>query len=133
MRKIHNTSLYRKDVLFMKIRRGQLVWVNFEKENGSCQSGKRPAVIVQNNTGNKFSTTTMVLPITSKNKNKMPVHTALSQEYDIAAKGNIIMAEQLTIIDKSQIMFIGDMLSEEDIKSVNRIILKQLSLKTSIA
>jgi len=44
LRKIHNISLYRKDVLFMKIRRGQLVWVNFEKENGSCQSGKRPAV-----------------------------------------------------------------------------------------
>ncbi|WP_180964003.1 type II toxin-antitoxin system PemK/MazF family toxin [Haloimpatiens massiliensis] len=117
----------------MKIKRGQLVWVNFESGNGSCQKGKRPAVIVQNNTGNRFSTTTIVLPITSKNKNKMPVHTALSQEYNIAAKGNIIMAEQLTIIDKSQILNSGDMLSEHDMKEVERIILKQLSLKTNIA
>lgn len=33
---------------------------------GSEQGGIRPVVIIQNNTGNRFSTTTIVAPITNK-------------------------------------------------------------------
>ena len=33
---------------------------------GSEQGGIRPVVIIQNNTGNRFSTTTIVAPITTK-------------------------------------------------------------------
>jgi len=117
----------------MIIKRGQLVWYNFQQNNGSCQSGQRPAVIVQNNTGNRFSTTTMVLPITSREKNKLPVHTKLSRDYDIAYKGNIIMAEQLTVIDKSQIIFTGDILDEQDLRALDRIISIQLNLSMKSA
>ncbi|MEG1254376.1 type II toxin-antitoxin system PemK/MazF family toxin [Clostridium sp.] len=116
-----------------RFKRGELVWVDFGDRNGSCQRGKRPAVVVQNDTGNRFSTTTMVLPITSIKKNKLPVHCFLSKDYDVAALGNVVMAEQLTVIDKSQIVFVGDMLSEEDLRRVNRIISIQLSLSVNIA
>lgn len=75
----------------------------------------------------------MVLPITSREKNKLPVHTKLSRDYDIAYKGNIIMAEQLTVIDKSQIIFIGDMLDEQDLKALDRIISIQLNLSMKSA
>lgn len=112
----------------MIIKRGQLIWCNFQQCNGSCQGGKRPAVIVQNNTGNRFATTTMVIPITSREKNKLPVHTKLTRDYDIAYKGSIIMAEQLTVIDKSQIILTGDMLDEQDLRALDRIISIQLNL-----
>jgi mRNA interferase MazF len=117
----------------MNIKRGQLIWVDFKEGNGSCQGGKRPAVVVQNNTGNRFSTTTMVIPITSRAKNKLPVHSKLIRDYDIAYKGNIIMVEQLTVIDKSQIIFTGDMLDKEDLRAMERAICIQLNLRTNIA
>lgn len=112
----------------MIIKRGQLIWYNFQQSNGSCQNGKRPAVVVQNNTGNRFSTTTMIIPITSREKNELPVHTKLSRDYDIAYKGNTIMAEQLTVIDKSQIILTGEMLDEQDLRAVDKIISRQLNL-----
>lgn len=37
------------------------------------------------------------------------------------------------MIDKSQIIDVGDMLDEEDLKGLDRIIMKQLGLKAKIA
>ena len=112
--------------------RGQLFWVDFKERDGSCQSGKRPAVIIQNDIGNRFSTTTMVIPITSKNKKDLPVHIKLTKDYDIAYKGNILMAEQLTVIDKSQILAIGDILDEIELKALDKAMTIQLDLSNNI-
>lgn len=117
----------------INIKRGQLIWVDFKERSGSCQSGKRPAVVIQNNVGNRFSTTTTVIPITTKDKNNLPVHTKLKRSYDIANKGDVIMAEQLTVIDKSQILKIGDVLDNADIKAIEKTMLIQLSLDVNIA
>ena len=117
----------------INIKRGQLIWVDFKERSGSCQSGKRPAVVIQNNVGNRFSTTTIVIPITTKDKNNLPVHTKLTKSYDIANKGDVIMAEQLTVIDKSQILKIGDVLDITDIKAIEKAMLIQLSLDVNIA
>ena len=114
------------------IKRGQLVWVDFKERDGSCQSGKRPAVIIQNDIGNRFSTTTTVIPITSKNKRDLPVHIKLTKDYDIAYKGNILMAEQLTVIDKSQILAIGDILDEVELKELDKAMTIQLDLSNNI-
>lgn len=117
----------------MIIRRGQLIWVDFKGSSGCCQKGKRPAVVVQNNTGNKFSTTTTVVPITSREKTNLPVHTKLTKDYDIAHEGNIIMAEQITVIDKSQILSVGKILDDVDMKFLDRAMFIQLSLVGNIA
>lgn len=110
------------------LRRGQLVMVNFDERPGSCQRGIRPAVVIQNNMGNRHSTTTSVIPITSKSKKDLPVHITLNNNYDLAMKGNIIMAEQLTVVDKSQIIDYGESLKIEDIRGVEQAMLIQFSL-----
>ena len=43
------------------------------------------------------------------------------------------MAEQLTVIDKSQILKIGDILDNADIKAIEKAMLIQLSLDVNIA
>ena len=43
------------------------------------------------------------------------------------------MAEQLTVIDKSQILKIGDVLDITDIKAIEKAMLIQLSLYVNIA
>lgn len=46
--------------------------------SGHVQGGKRPWVIVQNNMGNQFSPTSIVVPLTAKMKRlEMPTHVAL--------------------------------------------------------
>jgi len=58
-----------KGVDQMKIRRGDIFVTDLESvgENvGSEQSSKRPAVIIQNDTGNEYSPTTIVAFILSK-------------------------------------------------------------------
>jgi mRNA interferase MazF len=48
----------------MTVRRGEIYWVEFEPVKGGEQGGLRPALVVQNDVGNRFSPTTVVAAIT---------------------------------------------------------------------
>ena len=48
----------------MLIQRGDVVIVDFDPIIGSEQGKTRPCVIIQNNIGNKFSSTTIIATIT---------------------------------------------------------------------
>lgn len=48
----------------MAARRGEIYWVEFSPVKGSEQAGIRPALVVQNDTGNRASPTTVVVAIT---------------------------------------------------------------------
>jgi mRNA interferase MazF len=48
------------------VRRGEIYWVEFDPVKRSEQGGLRPALVVQNDTGNRFSPTTVVVAITSR-------------------------------------------------------------------
>src|SRR5512137_370532 len=48
----------------MTVKRGEIYWVEFDPVKGSEQGGLRPALVVQNDTGNRKSPTTVVVAIT---------------------------------------------------------------------
>src|SRR5512133_314683 len=48
----------------MFVKRGEIYWVEFEPVEGSEQGGRRPALVVQNDLGNSFSPTTVVVAVT---------------------------------------------------------------------
>lgn len=48
----------------MNVRRGEIYWVEFDPVKGSEQGGLRPALVVQNDVGNRHSPTTVVVAIT---------------------------------------------------------------------
>jgi mRNA interferase MazF len=48
----------------MPAKRGEIYWVEFDPVKGSEQGGLRPVLIVQNDVGNRHSTTTVVAAIT---------------------------------------------------------------------
>ena len=48
----------------MTVKRGEIYWVEFDPIRGSEQGGLRPALVVQNDAGNRFSPTTVVVAIT---------------------------------------------------------------------
>ncbi len=48
----------------MIVKRGEIYWVEFDPVKGSEQGGLRPALIVQQDIGNQYSPTTVVVAIT---------------------------------------------------------------------
>lgn len=48
----------------MAVKRGEIYWVEFDPVKGSEQGGLRPALVVQNDIGNRVSPTTVVVAIT---------------------------------------------------------------------
>jgi mRNA interferase MazF len=48
----------------MPVERGEIYWVEFDPVKGSEQGGLRPALVVQNDVGNRYSPTTVVVAIT---------------------------------------------------------------------
>jgi mRNA interferase MazF len=48
----------------MPVKRSEIYWVEFDPVKGSEQSGLRPALVVQNDVGNRYSPTTVVVAIT---------------------------------------------------------------------
>lgn len=48
----------------MSVRRGEVYWVEADPVKGSEPGGLRPALVVQQDTGNSYSPTTVVAAIT---------------------------------------------------------------------
>ena len=89
------------------INRGDIYYANLDPSLGSEQDGIRPVLIVQNSLGNRHSPTTIVAPITSKQKAFLPTHLAVIDHEGIES-GAVILLEQIRTIDKSRIgKFIG--------------------------
>ena len=70
-------------------------------DGSHVQGGIRPVVLLQNNVGNFFSPTLVVVPITSRvmKKPTMPTHYYISQTQGLRSDG-IALGEQITTIDK---------------------------------
>ena len=49
----------------MSVKRGEIYWVEFDPVKGNEQGGLRPALVIQNNVGNRYSPTTVVAAITA--------------------------------------------------------------------
>lgn len=99
----------------MVINRGDIVLANLGEENGSIQGGVRPVIIVQNNDGNKFSTTTIVCPFTSERKTNIPTHLWVNKGVGGLLRNSTILCEQIFTINKNDIMRKLGTITENDI------------------
>lgn len=86
------------------IKRGELYYADLSPVVGSEQGGVRPILIVQNDTGNKYSPTIIAAAVTSKiNKAKLPTHIELcANEYGLS-KDSVILLEQIRTLDKRRL------------------------------
>lgn len=88
------------------------------------QGGVRPAIIIQNNIGNSHSSTTIVMPITSKiKKPDQPTHTLLLKNEDNGlTEDSMVLGECMRQISKKRIIkYVGTVRNKtyrENIKKV---------------
>ena len=90
-----------------KIKRGEIYYADLSPVVGSEQGGIRPVIILQNDTGNCHSPTTIVVAVTSKTtKNYLPTHIKVYSP--MLRKNSVAMLEQIRTIDKQRILgYIG--------------------------
>ena len=102
----------------MIIRRGSILNVALGERVGSVQSGIRPVVVVQNNLGNKYSTTVIGIPLTTKRTNKeLPTHKIL-RNYSELSDNSKALAEQIVTFDKTQIINYICNIRQEDLNDI---------------
>lgn len=86
------------------IKRGELYYADLSPVFGSEQGGIRPILIVQNDTGNKYSPTVIAAAVTSKiNKAKLPTHIELTANEFGLAKDSVVLLEQIRTLDKRRL------------------------------
>lgn len=101
--------------------RGDIYLVDLSNQVGSEQMGVRPALIIQNDTGNNYSPTTIICPITSRSKTVMPTHVELSPDECDIQKESIVLCEQVRVIDKSRLKRkLGEVTNQNLIDDINR-------------
>ena len=93
----------------MNIRRGEIYLAALDPVLGRAISKTRPVLVISNDKNNQFSGTVTVLPITSKNLQKIyPFETYLPKGTGNLPKDSKIKADQIRTLDKSRIIkFIG--------------------------
>ncbi len=86
------------------IARGELYSACLDPVVGSEQGGVRPVLVIQNDIGNKYSPTVIVLAVTGQlNKAKLPTHVAVPAEGNGLQKDSVVLAEQIRTLDKRRL------------------------------
>lgn len=107
--------------------RGDIYYADLGQGVGSEQRGYRPVLILQNNTGNRYSQTVIVASISSKvgAKAKLPTHHYIGLKGGLETP-SIVMLEQIRTIDKQRLDSYVGYLDYNEMQEVNK------SLKVSL-
>lgn len=105
------------------IKRGEIYLINLVENYSNVQSGIRPCLVVQNDFGNCYSPTLIVIPLTTKLKKlNMPVHV-------IVGINQMALCETILTVSKKQIISYIKTLDEETMKLIDRALSISLEIK----
>jgi mRNA interferase MazF len=77
------------------VKQGHIIWLDFDPQAGHEQKGRRPALVISNETFNTFSNLAIVCPITNTNKN-YPFHIKLDER---TRTTGVILCDQTRTLD----------------------------------
>ena len=111
------------------IKRKQIRYADLGTNKGRRQNGKRPVLIIQNDMGNKYSPTTLVVPLTTNTKDNYPFHVKLSSAIYNLKADSTVMCEQVTVLDKSDIFDCLDEVSDLHMRKIEEAIKISLGME----
>lgn len=119
----------KKETVVLDFTRGEIYMADLSPVVGSEQGGVRPVLVVQNDVGNKYSPTVIVLAITSKlHKAKIPTHTEITSKESGLPLDSVVLAEQIRTIDKSRLKSKVSRLSTRKMFEIDQSIIVSLGL-----
>ena len=132
-----------KPKTYTRVHRGMVFWFdpdasyprtttklmyNNREFDSHLQLGHRPWLVVSNNEGNSTSDTCNIVPITSEDKNSIPVHV----KYMAKGKQQTILVEQIRTVDSLALTKYEYTLSEEIMQQVDAAIALQMGIKPEV-
>ena len=126
------------DLIYPEVRRGEVYECDFGTPHGSEQGFLRYAIVIQNNLGNEFSPTTIVIACSTEPKKDLPVHLSCKfssknmPDYSfnrLETFENVIMAEQIRTVDKTRLRRYIGFLTPEFMEQIEEKIYISLDLK----
>ncbi len=101
------------------VKRGEIYWLRLFG-SGSEQTGRRPVLVVQNDTGNRFSPTTVVAAITSQPRSRQyPFHVSFAAKDSSLEIGGIILCEQIQTVDQTRLEAMAGKFAEGKMQEVD--------------
>jgi len=86
------------------MQRGEIYSLDFGIPRGSVQGGVRPALVIQNDVGNRTSSTTIVAAITSKHKKSYAFHVEISTDESGLPEDSTILLEQIQTLPQNRLV-----------------------------
>ena len=108
------------------MKRGEIYLLDLKEPLGNIQAGIRPVVVIQNDTGNQHSTTTIVSCLTTRRKKYLPTHTLLRVG---GLKPSLMLGEQIfTVNQVDLIQKIGTITDNSTLERLDRCIRVSLGI-----
>lgn len=87
------------------VKRGEIYYADLSPVVGSEQGGVRPVLIIQNDTGNRYSPTVIAAAITSQmGKARLPTHIELPVSKSSGlSRNSTVLLEQVRTLDKKRL------------------------------
>jgi mRNA interferase MazF len=110
--------------------RGMVVEVSLDPVVGHEQGKSRPCVVVQNDIGNRFSSTTIIVPLTDAAhvRTSSPIYVPVKQGDGGTTKDSYILCDQIRTVDQRRFRSVYGTLSAETMASVDSALLVSLGL-----
>ena len=110
-------------------RRGEIYFADLDPHYGSEQGGKRPVIVIQNNTGNKFAPTVIVAAVTSKvsKKPNQPTHVLIDRN-PAFSRPSMVLLEQIFTTDKERIQRLLGQTTPGEMYQINEALMNSLDL-----
>ena len=88
----------------MSIKRGDIFYADLNPTKGSEQAGRRPVIVIQNNTGNEMAPTVIIAPLTTKKFLKeYPTNVHVKKGVADLKEDSVILLSQIRTIDKNRL------------------------------
>ncbi len=111
------------------VTRGEIYWVDWNPPRGSEQAGIRPALVIQNDIGNRYSTTTIVAAITSAKERDYPFLVRISSKESGLPKDSSVNLSSIMTVDHKRIVRRAGALSELRMYEIDAALKKSLALR----
>ena len=112
----------------VKVKRGDVFLVDFNPARGSEQAGYRPAIVVQNDVGNRYSPTVIVAVVTTAAGKTYPFLVKLKAGEVGLEKGSAVNAAQVLTVDKARLVKMLGSLSAEKMGELDKALKISLGL-----